>query len=66
MAVILKGFDPDLGKKFMEESQGRVIVRAKRSSKPSQSEPDDEYPPGATAQEQQDLANRKARREMGR
>jgi hypothetical protein len=66
MPATYKGFDPDLGKKFMSDSEGLVIVRAKRSSKPSQSEPDDEYPAGTTAQEQQDLANRKALREMRR
>jgi hypothetical protein len=65
--VTLMPFDPELGKKFMAESQGLVIGLPRSLPKQSEeTQEEDEFPDGLTAQEQQDLANRKARREMGR
>ena len=35
MKVHLKGFDPELGQKFMEEYGGSVLLRGRSSVKPS-------------------------------
>lgn len=38
MKGTFKGYDPELGKKFMEESNGLVIGRARSSPKKSEAE----------------------------
>jgi len=48
-----KGFDPDLGAKFLQDHGGSVIVRASKSRKPSP-KPDLDPPPGMDAQQQHD------------
>jgi hypothetical protein len=52
--VTLMPFDPELGKKFMAESKGRVIGRRKSSLQPSDTI-GEEMLLGRTAQEEQEI-----------
>lgn len=53
MKGILKGFDPDLGRKYAEDHGGLVVARGKQLA-PKPEEPEEEMPPGLDAQQQHD------------
>ncbi|MBW8470848.1 MAG: hypothetical protein K0M67_21465 [Thiobacillus sp.] len=57
MRSVLKGFDPDLGRKIAEEDTGMVLGVRKNSKLQPVTGPKGEMPPGLDAQQQHEWEN---------